>query len=313
MIGKPFDAIVVGEVNIDLVMWDIPMPENEKEKLAKDMHFTMGGSSAITAHNLSVIGSKVAFMGKTGYDIFGDFIIQKLKEGAVDTSAIMRDDTLKTGVTVVIANPPKRAMLTYIGANVDLTIDDIDWNVVSKARHLHLGSFFLQTGLRKDVPKLFCKAKELGLTTSMDTNWDPNEEWGDDLFAALRYTDIFLPNDDEALQMTRKKTLDEAIYKLGNLIKVVVIKKGRHGATVYTENQIYRAPGFAVQAIETTGAGDSFNAGFLYKYLQGSKWQSCLDYGNACGALAVTSLGGTGAFMESHDIKIKLDKLLANV
>jgi sugar/nucleoside kinase (ribokinase family) len=310
--GKTVDVIVVGEVNIDLILWDIPMPENEKEKLAKDMHFAMGGSSAITAHNLSAIGSKVAFIGKAGYDIFGDFIIRQLKERGVDTSDIIRDDTLKTGATIVLANPPKRAMLTYIGSMADLTINDIDWDVLSKARHLHLGSFFLQTGLRKNVPKLFYKAKKLGLTTSLDTNWDPNEEWGDDLFAALRYTDIFLPNDNEALQITRKDTIDEAISELGKLIKVVVIKKGRNGATVYTKNQIYTAPGFAVKAIETTGAGDSFNAGFLHQYLQGSEWQSCIAYGNACGALAVTSLGGTGAFNDSNYLKIKLDNLLAN-
>jgi sugar/nucleoside kinase (ribokinase family) len=254
----------------------------------------------------------VAFIGKAGNDIFGDFMIQQLQAGGVDTSPVLCDDSLKTGATIVIANPPKRAMLTYMGAMTELTIHDIDWEIIRRSKHLHLGSFFLQTGIRKDVPQLFSKAKELGLTTSMDTNWDPDEKWGEDLIEAMKFTDIFLPNDDEAMQITRKADIDEAIKELSKLVKTIAVKQGKSGAALYSNGQFYSTVGYNVKAIETTGAGDSFNAGFLHKYLQGAGWRECLNFGNACGALAVTTLGGTEAFRDKVNLHKKLSDILGS-
>ncbi|MBN2366549.1 MAG: carbohydrate kinase family protein, partial [Calditrichaeota bacterium] len=172
---KLFDVVVVGELNIDLVLWEVPLPEYEKEKIAEDMRFAMGSSSAITAYNLSAVGSRVGFIGKAGNDNFGRFMINQLAEGGVDTDHVIVDSSLKTGATIVLANPPKKALLTYLGAMTELKIGDINWDYVRKARHLHLGCYYLQTGIKPDVPRLFAKAKEYGLTTSLDTNWDPEE------------------------------------------------------------------------------------------------------------------------------------------
>lgn len=312
MVTKKLDVVVVGELNIDLVLWNVPMPEYEKEQLARDMRFTMGSSSAITAHNLSAIGSKVGFIGKAGKDNFGDFMIKGLNRGGVETTALIRDEKLKTGATIVLANPPKKALLTYLGAMSELTIDDIDWDYVAGARHLHLGCFFLQTGIRRDVGKLFAKAKEMGLTTSMDTNWDPDDQWGSDLVEALKFTDIFLPNDDEALRIARTDNLDAAMDKLSQMVKVLAVKCGQAGATVCVDGKTYTDTGFEAEAVETTGAGDSFNAGFLHRFLQGADWQECLRWGNACGAIAVAALGGTGAFINPGDVQQKLKKLLGH-
>jgi len=312
MKNKNFDVLVVGELNIDLVLWNVPMPENEKEKLAEDMRFAMGSSSAITAHNLSTVGAKVGFIGKAGNDNFGHFMIEQLEEGGVDTSHIIVDDSVKTGATIVLANPPKKALLTYMGAMTALTIEDIDWKFVQQARHLHLGCFFLQTGIRNDVWKLFGEAKKYGLTTSMDTNWDPEEKWGDDLRQALKYTDIFLPNDDEALRITQTNTVEKALDELNKTVKIVAVKQGPKGAILKTNNKLYTHKIFKVEAIETTGAGDSFNAGFLKKYLDGADWQECLRFGNACGALAVTAIGGTGAFKNRKLVPSKLAEIQNN-
>jgi len=310
MIEKNLDVVIVGELNIDLVLWDIPMPENEKEKLAKDMYFAIGSSSAITAHNLSMIGGRVGFIGKAGKDTFGDFMLQRLESAGVETSRIIRDNKLKTGATIVLANPPKKALLTYLGAMTELTIDDIDWEYVKQARHLHLGCYYLQRGIRPKVAELFAKAKELGLTTSLDTNWDPDENWNDELQSVLEFTDVFLPNDDEAIKIAHADDLDQAINILSKKAKVLAVKCGGNGAIVCADGKKYSAPIFNTVVLETTGAGDSFNAGFLYKYLQGDNWSNCLKFGNACGALAVTSLGG--AFRDRDKIHSLLKKLLDN-
>ena len=311
MMSSKAGVVVVGELNIDLVLWKVPMPVYEQEKLAEDMRFTMGSSSAITAHNLSMLGTPVGFIGKAGSDIFGDFMIDGLRRGGVDTAPVIRDRALKTGATIILANPPQKALLTYMGAMADLRLEDIDWDYVSQARHLHLGCFFLQTGIRKDVGKLFAKAKELGLSTSLDTNWDPDDVWGDDLQEALAHTDIFLPNDDEAKRIAGSDDLEDAIATLEKRVPVLAVKQGCGGATLCAGGKRYHDPGFRVTAVETTGAGDSFNAGFLHRCLSGAEWADCLRWGNACGALAVTALGGTGAYLDRQTVASKLKELLA--
>ncbi len=310
MNNEKLDVIVAGELNIDLVLWDVPMPEYEKEKLAKDMRFAMGSSSAITAHNLSALGTRVGFIGKAGSDSFGDFMIQQLQKGDVDTSKIIQDASLKTGATIVLANPPKKALLTYMGAMTEMKIDDVNWDYIGSAGHLHMGCYYLQTGLLPDVPRLFARAKEMGLTTSLDTNWDPSENWDEEINRVLEFTDVFLPNDDEAIRIAHASNLQEAIEKLSQKVKVLVIKKGKDGAVVATDGKLYEDRGFTVEAVETTGAGDSFNAGFLHKFLQKAGWEECLRYGNACGALAVTALGGTGAFQDRANVQGKLKGIM---
>lgn len=308
---KRLDVIVVGELNIDLVLHGVPMPVYEKEKLAKDMQFTVGSSSAITAHNLAALGTKVGFVGKVGADTFGRYMIDKLRIQGIETSQIIQDSSLKTGATIVLANPPQKALLTYMGAMTELKYDDIDWDYVRQARHLHLGCYYLQTGILPDVPRIFMRARKFGLTTSLDTNWDPSEQWSEEINAVFEHTDIFFPNEDEARQIAHTHSLVKAIEKLGARLRILVVKRGRDGADVITGRKHYRGAAFNVKAIEATGAGDSFNAGFLHEFLKGSDWDGCLRFGNACGALAVSELGGTTAFQNRSKLRNNLSQLLA--
>jgi sugar/nucleoside kinase (ribokinase family) len=197
-----------------------------------------------------------------------------------------------------------------MGAMQHLTLQDMDWQFIRTARHLHLGCFFLQTGIRADVGKLFAKAKKMGLTTSLDTNWDPDEKWDDGLQEALPFTDIFFPNDDEALRIANTQDLQKAMEFLGKQVKILVVKKGAAGATAWVNNEVIAVPPYAVPVVETTGAGDSFNAGFLHHFVLGKSLQDCLAYGNACGALAVTALGGTGAFRDRSVVSSKLRQII---
>jgi len=304
------DAVIIGELNIDLVFLDVPLPEFEKEKLAQDMRFTMGSSSAITAHNLSVLGARVGLIGKSGVDYFGSYMIEQLRSGGVDVSGIIRDSNLKTGATIVLSKNGRKALLTYMGAMTNLTAGDIDWNYIGRFRHLHLGCYYLQTGIKSQVPSVFARAQEMGLTTSLDTNWDPEERWGEEIYDVLKYTNIFFPNDAEALNITRTKNLDDAVNNLSSYVDILAIKCGREGSILSAGGEKHRVNGFSVNAIESTGAGDSFNAGFLSKYLKGEDLMQCVNFGNACGALAVTQPGGTGAYKDSKVVRSTIQSIM---
>jgi sugar/nucleoside kinase (ribokinase family) len=294
---KKLDVVVVGELNADLILDQIVgFPELGKEKLARAMTLTLGSSSAIFASNLSSLGARVGFIGTRGEDAFGDLVLSSLKKRNVEVEHIIVQQKAGTGVTVAMNYEHQRAMLTYKGAMDELRLADIKWEYVKTARHLHLSSYFLQSGLKADCAKLFQRAKELGLSTSLDTNWDPDELWDRELFEVFPHVDIFLPNEDEALLISNSKTVESALDNLTTHVKTVVIKLGKRGAIARQGGKTYRCKGFEVQAVDAVGAGDSFDAGFIFRWLHKGDIDQCLQFGNMCGALSVTKAGGTAAF-----------------
>lgn len=301
---KNLDMIVVGELNVDLILTGVPsLPEMGKEKIVKDMNFTMGSASAIFASNIAKLGMKVGFLGKIGNDEFGKFMLQSLKERNVDVSHVIKDDKLKTGITVSLSFPEDYAMVTYEGAMDNLTIKDIDFNYIKKAKHMHLSSYFLQPGMCEGCPELFRQSKELGLTTSFDPGWDPAEKWSKDIFEVLPYVNVFLPNEQEALKITGCNRVESALDMLSKEVETVVIKRGSKGALAKKGNKVIKTNVFKVKVIDTTGAGDSFNAGYLYKYLNGTSIEDSLTFGSACGAIVTTKLGGTVAFPDLEEVE----------
>lgn len=294
---KKLDVVVVGELNADLILDSIMgFPELGKEKIAGAMTLTLGSSSAIFASNLSSLGARVGFIGTRGEDAFGDLVMSSLKKRNVEVEHIVVQQKAGTGVTVAMNYEHHRAMLTYKGAMDELHLADIKWEYVQTARHLHLSSYFLQSGLKADCAKLFQHAKELGLSTSLDTNWDPDERWDQELYEVFPYVDIFLPNEDEALLIANCKTVESALENLASHVKTVVIKLGKSGAIARQNGKTHSSKGFDVQVVDAVGAGDSFDAGFIFRWLHNGDIDQCLQFGNMCGALSVTQAGGTAAF-----------------
>lgn len=301
---KEFDVLVIGELNVDLILDDIKsFPELGKEKIAKNMTLTLGSSSAIFASNLSVLGAKVAFLGKIGNDYFGKFTIDRLVAKGVDVSHITKDQYSSTGVTVVLNFNEERAMVTYQGAMGNLTRDDITSKILSKASHLHISSFFLQPGLRDDVAEIFKQAKNMGMTTSFDTQWDPEERWSFDDNKILQHVDIFLPNKQELLKLTHQDSVEKALGKLSQSAKNIVVKMGSKGSVLMSNGKsIYKDSFLNANVFDTIGAGDSFNAGFVYKFINGDNLEKCLVFGNLMGAVNTTAAGGTTAFTSCDDV-----------
>jgi sugar/nucleoside kinase (ribokinase family) len=306
---KRVEVIVVGELNVDLILNQIEgYPEVGKEKLAGDMTLTLGSSSAIFASNLSSLGAKVSFLGKIGDDIFGDLVIQSLTSSNVLTDLIIRDKNLKTGATIVLNYEEDRAMITHAGAMEKLSIDDISRDKLSSARHLHFSSYFLQPGIRKDVSKMFELAKSLGLTTSLDAQWDPDEKWDLNLKTILPNVDVFLPNQQELFHLTGTKTIDDAFEYIQDFANTVAVKMGKAGSVVLANGIKYlKEPFLNKNVVDAIGAGDSFNAGFIRKYVQGSSIEECQTFGNLIGAISTTAAGGTTAFKD-YDTVIKTAK-----
>jgi sugar/nucleoside kinase (ribokinase family) len=296
--NKPYDVLVVGELNVDLILNQIDkFPEIGKEVLADNMTLTMGSSSAIFASNLSTVGSRVAFIGRLGHDNFGDLILSSLQARGVDTTHIVRATTHNTGATIVLNFGEDRAMVTYPGAMNHLTLHDVTPAVLQRARHMHLSSVFLQAGLTKDIVALFKRAKDAGLTTSMDPQWDPAEQWNVDLQQLLPHVDVFMPNINELKAFTRQDNLAAALDVIKPFARHVVVKHGSDGAYLWNGQALLHQPAFLNRdVVDSIGAGDSFDSGFIHKFISGADDQACLEFGALTGAINTTRAGGTGAF-----------------
>jgi sugar/nucleoside kinase (ribokinase family) len=302
---KRTDVVVVGELNVDIILNEIDsLPVVGKEIMAGSMSVTLGSSSAIFASNLSSLGCRVAFIGKIGKDNFAGVVLSSLEEKNVDTSHIIKSEFLSTGATIVLNYNQDRANITYPGAMNELRLEDIDFEFLSAARHMHFANCFMQPGIRNDLPVLFRKAKSLGLTTSLDTQWDPEEKWDLPLEDLLPNVDIFLPNMEEFKFLSGSSTVEEGIEKLKHYSHYIIIKNGSEGALGWNGRDIVVQPAFKNdRVIDCIGAGDSFDAGFIMDFVQNFPMEKCLETGALTGAINTTRAGGTGAFPDLQTIR----------
>jgi sugar/nucleoside kinase (ribokinase family) len=293
------EVCVVGEINLDLILYGLPTDiALDREHLASDMAFTLGSSSAIFAHNLHALGTRVGFISKIGCDPLGKMAVERLSAVGVDISRVKEGTGTSTGLTVVLPFPRHRYILTYPGTMFEMQYSDIDIEYLRKARHFHLSSFFLHRALRPRILDLFRLAKEVGLTTSLDTNDDPENLWGQDLLEVLRYVDVFLPNEREAKKVARTEDLSQALDILAGVSKVVAVKRGSAGSICRAGGEEWSVPPPTVTVVDDIGAGDSFDAGFIHAYLLGAKLEDCLAFANIAAAYSVTRAGGTEAFRD---------------
>ena len=308
---KKFDVLVVGELNIDLILDGLQQfPEVGKEILADKMVYTLGSSSAIFAANLSALGISVDYCGCIGNDDFGKKIIADLNAKGVSTGNIIFSKTADTGITVVLNVSQDRAMATYPGAMNELAEADITDAMLIAAKHLHVSSMFIQPSLKPGLTKLFKRAKEFGLTTSLDPQWDPSEQWQADWENLLPNVDVFLPNIEELKNITKESSITAAINSIKDLANVIVVKNSIEGASAFYKDEVADQPAFVNhEFLDAIGAGDSFDAGFIKQFIQRKSLKECTELGAVCGAINTTSHGGTTAFTNIEAIKkIALEK-----
>jgi len=294
--ANEFDVLVAGEINPDLILSKPGLKPRfgQQEVLVETASLTIGSSSAIFACGAARLGLRVAFIGVCGNDIFGKYMLDSMAERGVDVHPVIIDPGQQTGLSVILNRGADRAILTHKASIAALRAEQVSDAWLARARHLHVASYFLQTGLQAGLPDLFRRARILGLTTSLDPNWDPAGKWID-LAQVLGLTTIFFPNEAEALAVSQTMEVDNALLDLAVKVPVVAIKLGRRGAIAYSGNLLAREAALSTQVADTVGSGDSFDAGFIYGYLKGWSLEASLKLAVTCGSLSTRLIGGTAA------------------
>jgi sugar/nucleoside kinase (ribokinase family) len=291
-----FDLVVLGDCNPDLILRGDVEPEfGQTEKLLDEARLVVGGSGAIMACGAARLGLRTAFVGVVGDDVFGRFMLVALDERGVDTSRCLVDASRQTGLSVILSRGDDRAILTSPGTIGDLRAETVDPDLLRSARHVHVSSYFLQRGLQSFLPGLFREVREAGATTSVDPNWDPSEEWNSGLLSMLALVDCFLPNSTEARAITGLDDVDIAAEALAEHGGVVAMKFGQGGGLAMSGHEVVRSESIPTAVVDTTGAGDSFDAGFIAGRLNGWALDRCLALAVACGSLSTRGIGGTAA------------------
>ena len=291
------DLVVVGDCNPDVLVLgeDVTPAFGQQEKLVASVSLLIGGSAAITAVAAARLGLRVALVAAVGADPAGTFMLDQLAREGVDVGAVVIRDGTPTGMTVALSRGADRAILTALGAVDSLTAADIPAAVLARARHVHVSSYFLlERSVGPGLAAVLATARAAGATTSLDTNWDPAGRWGDErLSAAIAQVDVLLPNEAEALRLSRASSLDDAVRTLVAVGPRLVVKLGERGALCADGAVRHRVRLPAVTPVDATGAGDCFNAGLIAGLIAGLELPQAAALGCAAGALSTGAPGGT--------------------
>jgi sugar/nucleoside kinase (ribokinase family) len=297
--------LVIGELNVDLIVSGLPsLPALGRELTCTGFSRALGSSSAIFSRALAGLGAQVDYMGEVGDDDNGHFMLAQLQEVGIGTQGVIIDPAVQTGVTISLTYPDEKAQVTYLGSIADYGLADVNLGALGDYAHLHMASMYLQTGLQPAFPELLRRAKELKLTTSLDPGWDPYERWNGVLLEALSAVDILFVNEHEVKAIAGIASVGQASTALAKRVNLVIAKLGADGALAADQEGVSKSPAFPVEVVDTTGAGDSFNAGFIYKSIvDGGTKPEALRFANACGAIAATRVGGASSVPSASEVE----------
>ena len=294
---KKWDVYVYGDVNIDLVVPGVErLPEPGVEQEVPVMETFVGGGAALFTLGVAKLGLRPVFQGSVGRDMYGASIRDTFRRLGVDDALLLDSDDKKTGISSSFTTEKDRCFLTYRGTNEGLSLKHLRLDQLPAARHIHVTGY---EGISNHAEYLdmLTKIHALGdVTVSFDVGWDMTGVWHEGIFDLLPMIDVLFMTETECQHYTRCEDVEAGARKLAERAGMAVIKLGRKGAMAIRNGERFFAPAYTVKAVDTTGAGDSFNAGFVYGFLQGLPMEECLKCGNGCGALSVTALGGNTGF-----------------
>lgn len=307
------DVLVVGDANPDLVLTGDVVPRfGQQEQLLDGAALVLGGSAAIMACGLARLDVRVALAAYVGDDVFGRETCLRLADGGVDIERVRAHPSLPTGLTVVLSTGDDRAVLTSAGSISTMGAADVTDADLQQVRHLHVASFFLQPRLAAELGGLLTRARKLGVTTSLDTNWDPEGRWSG-LDDVLPLVDVLFVNTAELVAVASAvlgeqtgASVDHAGRALSALGPTLVLKDGARGGRAWSSDGSWQVPSPPVHVVDAVGAGDSFDAGFVAAYLRGMTTADALRWGVACGSLSTQAAGGTAAQPDRSEVDAML-------
>jgi ribokinase len=296
-------VLFVGEINVDVMMGGMDTPPIvDREVPATSWDVVLGGSTMISACAYASLGGDVAFAGLAGKDEYGDFMLRGMREFGLDTSLVERSTKTRTGVTVNMISGNTRTQATYPGTIEEYDGSNLDEAALGRVRHVHFAGVYLETRLRPHLARIFETAKRLGVTTSLDPQWDSTEQW-ECMERWLPLVTYLFVNSDEAVSLTKASSAEQALQYLAQRTNCALVKCGRDGALVWDDGQVKSVRGGEVRPVDTTGAGDTFNAAFLYATIE--KRIPLLDavrFANAAAARSCLFVGGTEARSSYEDV-----------
>jgi sugar/nucleoside kinase (ribokinase family) len=336
LLDRPFDVVTIGDCCVDLILSgeDVTPVFGQVEKVVGDYTLEVGGSTCLFAAQAAKLGLRTALLGVVGQDVYGRFIRERLAAHGVDVGFVRAVPGIKTGLGVALDRRGDRAILTYPGSIDAVAERDVPDAFLASARHLHLGSFYLMRSLRLGIPRLVERARSLGLTVSLDPNWDPDQRWDGGLLNLLPHIDYCLPNRNELLAIAgaagaagqaagraggiapaagAADQADErgALTRLGNVARYVAVKRGAAGAWLWRGGGVglecRPEPVPASAMVDSVGAGDAFDAGLIYGALRGWSDADALRAACACGRATVQARGGLAGQLDAARLRSLLD------
>jgi ribokinase len=293
MMAKEFDILVMSDTIMDLIVHGNTKPQFQQiEQLVDDYVVELGGSANIFACQFAKLGGRIGVVGLHGTDVLGQILVQNLNEAGVSCDHLKSSEKDKTGITIHLAEPDDRAMLTYLGV-VELVGPELfDEALIAQTQHWHIASFFLFPQLRSHWETWLSRLQADGVTTSLDTNWDPEDQW-EGVVPLLKHIDVFLPNETEACRIAGVDDVIKAGHWLANQGPLVVIKSGRHGSMAFMDGKCTtQKPLEPIDVCDAIGAGDNFDAGLLRAWLQAAPIEQCLQLASRCAEQSLQSRGG---------------------
>lgn len=286
-------VLFVGDINVDVMMGGLrSLPVTDKEVMCESFDVVMGSSAVICAAAYASLGGNASFLGLAGNDDYGNFMLNGMNALGIATDRVRRTSEFRTGVTINMIFKSTRTQVTYPGTITEFDGRDIDAKTLQGFDHIHFAGPYQQTRLRPEITRLLKLAAAQKSTTSLDPQWDATEKW--------EYMDEWLPlltylfvNEGEATSLARKKSLEDACAALQAKTHRAVVKAGSEGAMLLVDGSIYKIPARPIDVIDTTGAGDCFDAGFLYGILeQNLDPRDALEIGSATGSRSCMYPGG---------------------
>jgi sugar/nucleoside kinase (ribokinase family) len=308
MVESPRSCLVrrvlfLGEINVDLILGGLEsFPIPDREVLCHSFGKTIGSSTAICACVYASLGGDASFLGLAGKDEYGDFMVNGMADFGIETALVKRTSKVGTGVTINLIHGQNRTQVTYPGAIAEFGPDHFSFDDLEGCDHIHTGGPYPQTRLIGEISSILEFAGRNGITTSIDTQWDPSEQWSH-LQEWLPKLDFFFCNEDEAVSMTGAQSPEKACLKLNEWTACPAVKIGAQGVLIPHRNTVMRIPSPTIEVVDNTGAGDSFDAGFLFARLEkGMSPEKAAEFACGVAARSCTFVGGVNARSSFSDV-----------